>query len=518
MTEDLLALALTAAHSSRAAVDPDYPVFHVVPPVGRLNDPNGLVVDGGTYHAFYQYSPFHPHRKLVFWGHSSSPDLVHWTHHDPAVVPDSSYDRSGAYSGACLPLEDGELDSAPEGARFLLYYSGNLKDPVTDARTASQCLVTSADLVEFTKWPGNPLLSGQPEGYTSHFRDPQVWRDPERPGSYRMIVGVQRDNLTGAAVLYRSEDLLTWDFEGELTFPDAGEAFDSLGYMWECPGIVRLTDELSGQEHDVLIWCPQGIRPESEGWENIYPVAYTVGHLVGNELRGCDGTFHEVDRGFEYYAPQVFARRPSEPGPALLVGWAGNAEQDDHPSITTGGWVHALTAPRELALRGGRLIQRPALRADHGAELDLAGRRLEAGQAAGACATEPLAELDGHRSWHVVLQVDRPREPWGLRIGDDDCHVDIGLRPDATGTGARLVVDRSRSRYTTHGTCREVTLPEGAAGRLEVLHDRSVTEVVVGDGDIVFTFRSYLAPGASGATLYSRGTLSIDQAHAVVYD
>ena len=72
MTEDLKGLALDAIATSGAADDPDYPRFHVVPPVGRLNDPNGLLVDGGTYHAFYQFSPFHPHRKLVYWGHSSS--------------------------------------------------------------------------------------------------------------------------------------------------------------------------------------------------------------------------------------------------------------------------------------------------------------------------------------------------------------------------------------------------------------------------------------------------------------
>ena len=53
MTEDLKALALDAIVSSTASDDPDYPVVHVVPPVGRLNDPNGLLVDGGTYHAFY---------------------------------------------------------------------------------------------------------------------------------------------------------------------------------------------------------------------------------------------------------------------------------------------------------------------------------------------------------------------------------------------------------------------------------------------------------------------------------
>ena len=64
-----------------------------------------------------------------------------------------------------------------------------------------------------------PIIGRQPEGYTAHFRDPQVWRDAD--GSYRMLLGVQRENLTGAALLYRSADLRAWECEGEMTFPDA---------------------------------------------------------------------------------------------------------------------------------------------------------------------------------------------------------------------------------------------------------------------------------------------------------
>ena len=49
-----------------------------------------------------------------------------------------------------------------------------------------------------------------------------MWRDAD--GSYRMLLGVQRENLTGAALLYRSTDLRAWECEGEMTFPDAGGA------------------------------------------------------------------------------------------------------------------------------------------------------------------------------------------------------------------------------------------------------------------------------------------------------
>ncbi|WP_315583041.1 GH32 C-terminal domain-containing protein [Actinomyces viscosus] len=492
MTEDLKGLALDAIATSAAADDPDYPRFHVVPPVGRLNDPNGLLVDGGTFHAFYQFSPFHPHRKLVYWGHSSSADLLHWRHHEPTIVPDSFYDRSGAYSGNAIVLEGREIDDAPARAPYQLFYTGNLKDPLTDERTASQCLVTSGDLTDFAKWPGNPLIPTNAEGYTAHYRDPQVFRDPDRPGEYRMLIGVQRANESGAAVLYRSRDLVSWEPEGELTFPDAGGVFDSFGYMWECPGLVRVTDEDTGEDWDVLIWCPQGIAPQTEGFENIFPCVYTVGHLVGTELRDTGGAFHEVDRGFEFYAPQVFARRPSEPGPVLLTAWAGNASEDDQPSISTGQWVHALSLPRALSLKEGRLIQRPATNLPHDVGRPaLVDTALEAGQ-------YEIAELRGYRSWQLRLEADAASDSdacWGLRIGTAESHVDIVL------DGGVLRVDRSTSRYAQHGSVRAVTLPEGCAPVLEVIHDRSLTEVFVGDGALTFTLRSFVDVGSSGARL-----------------
>lgn len=519
MSEDLTALAADAVAASTTRTDPDYPLVHLAPPVGRLNDPNGLLVDGATYHAFYQLSPFHPHRKLVYWGHATSTDLLTWTQHEPAIVPDSSYDRSGAYSGTAVVLEGDEVDAAPAGAPYQLFYTGNVKEPVTDHRTPSQCLVTSPDLVSFDKWPGNPLVPDHLPGYTPHFRDPQVWRNSERPGEYRMLVGAQREDLTGAAVLLRSRDLLRWEPDGELSFPDAAGAMDALGYMWECPSIVRLTDEADGADYDVLVFCPQGIEPAGEGFENVFPACYAVGHLDGTQLRGCDGTVREIDRGLEFYAPQVLARRPSEPGPALLMAWAGNAGEDDQPSIAGGGWVHCLTAPRTLSLRAGRLVQRLAV----GIPEDAPALGLE-GVVPGA-EPAPVPELEGHRSWQLVLELalsaDRPRAAAGgpvrlaLRIGSPQCHVDITLE---LGEEPAVVVDRSTSRYAQHGALRRVSLPAGTAPRIEVLHDRSITEVVVGDGDVALTMRSFIDPASSGVLISGDGATRVASARAVAHD
>ncbi len=34
-----------------------YPIFHLAPPAGWMNDPNGLIYFNGRYHAFFQHHP-----------------------------------------------------------------------------------------------------------------------------------------------------------------------------------------------------------------------------------------------------------------------------------------------------------------------------------------------------------------------------------------------------------------------------------------------------------------------------
>ena len=52
--------------------------YHIMPPVGWLNDPNGLCYFHGEYHLFFQYSPSDANGSLKYWGHYVSPDLLSW--------------------------------------------------------------------------------------------------------------------------------------------------------------------------------------------------------------------------------------------------------------------------------------------------------------------------------------------------------------------------------------------------------------------------------------------------------
>ncbi|MDO5619046.1 glycoside hydrolase family 32 protein [Kocuria sp.] len=516
MNQSLRALALEAIAGSRAQEDPDYPLFHVAPPVGRLNDPNGLMVHQGVYHAFYQFSPFHGRRKLVYWGHSTSTDLTHWESQEPAIIPDSWYDINGAYSGNAIS----------HNGTVHLFYTGNVR-PSEQERDTHQCLVTSTDMVTFTKEPANPLIPSPPPGYTEHVRDPQVWRDDD--GTFRMCLGAQRQDLTGCALLYRSPDLMSWEFEGELQFPDAAGLYDRFGYMWECPSLIRVPDVSGEKVHDVLVFCPQGITPQREGFKNIFPTCYVIGRLEGTSLVDT-GDFYELDRGFEFYAPQAFAHEPGHGGPTLITGWVGNASEDDQPSMEH-NWVHTLSVIRKLQVRDGRLVQTPIL--DTATATDLLTDQPQGLPGSVGPKDAVIPALHNSRSFALKFQVtpsaanpqntDPEEASWHLRLGTSSRHVDFHF------TGSTMTVDRSTTRYP-HGNHRTVTLPAAASApemapagpppstlTVELLHDRSVTELFLDDGALSFTMRSYLDAEDFAVSLQSASGIHIDWLSAVSF-
>lgn len=456
--------ALRAIGESRATLDPDYPRFHVAPPVGRLNDPNGLVLIDGVYHVFYQFGPFFPRRKAIYWGHATSTDLLTWQHQAPAIPPSDWYDRNGVYSGGAV---------VHEGVVWL-HYTGNVKD-AEGRRESYQCAVTTTDFETFTKLDANPLISGPPPGYTAHIRDPYIVPDGD---GFAMYLGAQRADNTGCVLVYRSADLIDWQLAGELTFPD--DRYARYGFMWECPNLMRLADADTAEEFDVLVILPQGVGPIGEQFRNIFPCGYLIGHLDGTRFTPVS-EFIELDSGFEFYAPQVFTVAPGEPEqPALLVGWLGNASEDKQPSLADHGWVHLLSVPRDLRLRSGRLHQLPRRIAGEPVALSIAGTSLDGG-------SQVIAELADVRSFILDLDIDQA-DGWTLRLG-----APAGAQVVVAFERGALTVDRSTTRYP-HGNSRRVTIPDLDRLAVTVVHDRSVTEIFVADGHTAFSLRSYLDP------------------------
>ncbi|MFB1049769.1 glycoside hydrolase family 32 protein [Paraliobacillus sp. JSM ZJ581] len=306
--------------------------YHIMPPVGLLNDPNGFVYFKGFYHLFFQWNPFATNHRNKFWAHMTSTNLVDWKWQSIALAPSDWFDKDGCYSGSAIENE----------GKLYLFYTGNVRDSSGD-RKSYQCLAVSEDGIQFEK--KGPLFT-VPDGYTAHFRDPKVWKEKEQ---WYLVIGAQTNELLGCALLYHSPNLFDWELVGEVRDPNID--YSDFGYMWECP------DLLPFKEQDALLFSPQGMEPEEFRYQNIYQTGYILGEL--NRKNGCfiHQPFVELDSGFDFYAPQTTI---DQAGRRILFGWMGLPEESEayHPTKAY-HWIHAMTIPRELILRDNHLYQQP---------------------------------------------------------------------------------------------------------------------------------------------------------------
>ncbi|WP_079527579.1 sucrose-6-phosphate hydrolase [Halobacillus hunanensis] len=423
--------------------DPYRQAFHMSPPVGLLNDPNGWIQWQGTYHLYFQWMPFHTGHGAKFWGHFSSVNLIDWKLEPTALTPSDWFDRSGCYSGSAIDY-DGKMK---------IYYTGNVKDD-NGQRQTYQCSAESIDGIHFVK---NGVEIELPQGYTPHFRDPKVWK---HDGQWYMVVGAQTEDHYGCVVLFESKDAKEWEFRGELSHSTREEC-GYLGYMWECPDLFTL----NGKE--VLLFSPQGVEADGIDYNNLYQTGYVVGKLDYQQAQFQHNRFEELDRGFDFYAPQTTC---DEKGRRLLVGWMGCPDPEEKTQPTHQyHWVHCMTVPRELSLEQGKLIQRPV---EELTDLRKVQRYDE----------QITEQADFTIDRVSEVQIDGPIEKVNLfncthLVYERDNGLLILSRPGQDGT----VESRS---------CR---LPQGVQ-QLQFYIDRSSVEIFVNDGEEVFTSRLFADP------------------------
>ena len=318
--------------------DPYALSFHLMPKVGWLNDPNGLCQFKGLYHVFFQYSPFDEKGGIKFWGHYTSTDLIHWKDEKVALYADQPFDCHGVYSGSALIDEE----------KMYLYYTGNVKqmgdyDYIQEGREHNTVVAISEDGKTFNYKELLMTNKDYGEDMTCHVRDPKVWKEKD---TYYMVQGARNKEDVGHIIVFASKDKRDWKRVQTL------KSRESFGYMWECPDLI----ELDGQK--VLLISPQGIEADGIKYNNIYQSGYYMikGDIFTEDYELRD--FEEIDRGFDFYAPQTFV---DEQGRRILIGWMGLPDIDELYSnpTTEYGWQHALTIPRELKIRNEKLIQQP---------------------------------------------------------------------------------------------------------------------------------------------------------------
>lgn len=308
LTRDLVNLVNTAEENQTAKEQTSGTQFreklHLMPPVGWLNDPNGLCQMDGVFHAFFQYSPFNAEGGVKMWGHYTSTNLIDWEYKSVSLYPDQPFDCHGVYSGSAF-LEDGTM---------YLYYTGNVKledgdfDYINTGREANTVLVTTKDGIHFGSKKELLRNSDYPSDLTCHVRDPKVWKKDD---TYYMIQGARTKNDVGQALIFESS-----------------------------------VQGLEGKE-----WADR----------NVYQSGYFL--VDGDILDSYKlSSYHLWDYGFDYYAPQSFE---AEDGRRIHISWMGmpDCEEYTNPTIKD-GWQHCFTFPREVFIKDGKVCQKPVRELD----------------------------------------------------------------------------------------------------------------------------------------------------------
>lgn len=304
---------------NRRYVDGDkinYPSIHIAPKHGLLNDPNGLVYHNGIYHIFYQYCPNGVEHGMKHWNLVTTKDFISYKDHGIILTPTEEYENYGIFSGGAAVIE----------GKINLLYTANHRDPDDDyKRYPFQCIATLDD--EYNVIEKRVLVTPDYTVHTEHFRDPVAI------DSKRLLIGAQDTRLQGqlAIVTFEQENYL-----GSYTTEYLENDWNLQAYMFECPNIFQI----DGQE--VIMFSPQGVKPSDKyNFQNIHDVVYIL-----------NGEIHQLDFGFDFYAPQVF----KDDSRTLLVGWQGLPDTI-YPGDNENKWSQMLTMVRELKIIDGKLVQ-----------------------------------------------------------------------------------------------------------------------------------------------------------------
>ncbi len=431
----------------KTALDKQYkykPAFHLSPPIGWLNDPNGLCRFRGYYHVFFQYSPFDEIGGIKLWGHYKSGDLVNWEYLPPAIYPDQIFDFHGVYSGTAFI----------ENEKMYLYYTGNVIEPGNNdlnykGRQQNTCLIISEDGENFSQ--KTLLMTNADYPHMScHVRDPKVFY---YNSLYCMLLGARSKDDCGKVMVFTSYDKIRWEHANTISTKE------KFGYMWECPDFISISNK------QFLCVCPQGIRQDGFKYNNVHQSGYFP--LEGDILNKYSlGEFIEFDKGFDFYAPQTFVNESNE---LILIGWMGLPDTYafyQNYDINE-GWQHMLTVPRVLSERDGKLLQKP------------------------------IKQLQGLRKKH-----------FSKHVMANDCFeipdvFELLMHFDGINDLEIIIKDSIKLEFSQSKNLFILSFIDGGAGRtkrcteldnlndLHILFDKSCLEVFINDGETVFTSRHF---------------------------
>ena len=186
----------------------------------------------GKYHIFSLTSPpgttVYPARLRTTWSHSVSEDLVHWKELPPAILPGEGDepDASGVWTGSVIYAE----------GKWHAFYTGYC---LTAKYQQTICHAVSEDGITWEKDPANPVITPLVELYEMlDWRDPYVFYNEEDHCYWILISARALDQPVtrrGCVVLYRSDDLRSWEYYGPIYKPGHTNCP-------ECPEMYKIGD------------------------------------------------------------------------------------------------------------------------------------------------------------------------------------------------------------------------------------------------------------------------------------
>ncbi|XP_020217882.1 acid beta-fructofuranosidase isoform X2 [Cajanus cajan] len=321
--------------------------YHFQPQNNWMNDPNGPLYYRGWYHFFYQYNPKGAvWGDVIVWGHAVSRDLIHWLHLPLAMVADQWYDKNGVWTGSATILPDGQV---------IMLYTGSTNESVQVQNLAYPADPSDPLLVDWIKYPSNPVLFPPPGIGAKDFRDPTTaWLTSQ--GKWRITIG-SKLNKTGIALVYDTIDFKTYErVEGLLhAVPGTG--------MWECVDFFPVSNKSeSGLDTSI----------NGENVKHVVKVSldddrhdyYALGSYDEKNVKFTpDDSKNDVGIGLRYdygifYASKTFYDQSK--GRRVLWGWIG--ESDSEYADVAKGWASVQGIPRTVTLdqkTGSNLLQWP---------------------------------------------------------------------------------------------------------------------------------------------------------------
>ena len=311
-------------------VNPKYRLkYHMMPPVGWMNDPNGCVKFNDNYHVFYQYYPYDAKWGPMHWGHFVSKDFIKYTDVEVALAPDQELE-SGCWSGGAIA----------QGEQLHLVYTRHYE--VDGFKTQNQYIARSSDSINFTKdlkpcFDNNTL----PEDIDRHdFRDPYpIYIN----GTHYLLVAGKLKTNEGILIVLKG------DTPDNLSYHFHIGPFYEMGVMCECPSYFNVDGV------DILLASGCQVKEKDNSYKNANSTYYMAGHIDFENKKFDCIKISEIDKGDSFYASQ-FVNSADKP---IMVTWMEMWEKK-YPTVEQGhNWIGALTIPRVLSWKNNTLYQSP---------------------------------------------------------------------------------------------------------------------------------------------------------------